>query len=180
IIACSEVMSALGIIASFAVYVAFPRLRRYHLYILPAAIAILAKPPAAIFAVLFAMFRLLFPDPSVAGRRPRAPESLEEAAPAFVACAVVLLLVKHMTPVSWSPGVVNAPDYLVTQPYVALLYFKMFFCPTGISAVYDLKPFVTTGDARLWIGFAFLLCISAAAIVGAIWKKTRTIGFGLF
>jgi tetratricopeptide (TPR) repeat protein len=179
IIACSEVMSALGIIASFAVYVAFPRLRRYHLYILPAAIAILAKPPAAIFAVLFAMFRLLFPDPSVAGRRPRAPERLEEAAPAFVACAVVLLLVKHMTPVSWSPGVVNAHDYLVTQPYVALLYFKMFFWPTGISSVYDLKPFVTFGDARLWIGFAFFLCISAAAIVGAVSAKTRTIGFGL-
>lgn len=179
IIACSEVMSALGIIASFAVYVAFPRLRRYHLYILPAAIAILAKPPAAIFAVLFALFRLLFPDHAIAGRRPQARAWLFEAAPAFVACAVVLLLVKHMTPVSWSPGVVNAHDYLVTQPYVALLYFKMFFWPTGISAVYDLKPFVTFGDARLWIGFAFFLCISAAAIVGAVSAKTRTIGFGL-
>src|SRR5713101_2741300 len=124
IIACSEVMSALGIIASFAVYVAFPRLRRYHLYILPAAIAILAKPPAAIFAVLFALFRLLFPDHAIAGSRPQARAWLFEAAPAFVACAVVLLLVKHMTPVSWSPGGVNAHDYLVTQPYVALLYFK--------------------------------------------------------
>jgi tetratricopeptide (TPR) repeat protein len=179
IIACSEVMSALGIIASFAVYVAFPRIRRYHLYILPAAIAILAKPPAAIFAVLFALFRLLFPDHAIAGSRPQARAWLFEAAPAFVACAVVLLLVKHMTPVSWSPGIVNAHDYLVTQPYVALLYFKTFFWPTGISAVYDLKPFVTFGDARLWIGFAFLLFISAAAIVAAVFNKTRVIGFGL-
>jgi tetratricopeptide (TPR) repeat protein len=45
--------------------------------------------------------------------------------------------------------------------------------------VYDLKPFVTLDDARLWIGFAFLLCISAAAIVAAIFNKTRIIGFGL-
>ena len=63
-----EVISALGVIASFAVYFAFPRLRRYYLFVLPAAIAILAKPTAAIFAVLFAVFRLLLPGP----RSPRA------------------------------------------------------------------------------------------------------------
>src|SRR3954468_11478381 len=61
IIASSEVISALGVIASFAGWFAFPHLRRYYLYAFPAAIAILAKPPAAIFAVLFAIFRLLFP-----------------------------------------------------------------------------------------------------------------------
>ena len=60
IIASSEVISTLGVIASFAVYLAFPRLRRYYLYVLPAAIAILAKPTAAIFAVLFAIYWLLF------------------------------------------------------------------------------------------------------------------------
>ena len=49
-------ISALGVMASFAMYFAFPRLRRYYLYVLPAAIAILAKPTAAIFAVLFAVF----------------------------------------------------------------------------------------------------------------------------
>src|SRR6266403_3465575 len=60
IIASSEVISTLGVIASFAVYLAFPRVRRSCLYTVPAAIAILAKPTAAIFAVLFAIYRLLF------------------------------------------------------------------------------------------------------------------------
>src|SRR5436190_3614507 len=59
IISSSEVISTLGVIASFAVYFAFPRLRGYYLYILPAAMGILAKPPAAIFAVLFASYCLL-------------------------------------------------------------------------------------------------------------------------
>ena len=68
IIASSEVISTLGVIASFAVYFAFPRLRRYYLYVLPAAIAILAKPTAAIFAVLFAIYRLFFPDRRIRGR----------------------------------------------------------------------------------------------------------------
>jgi tetratricopeptide (TPR) repeat protein len=179
IIASSDVISALGVIASFAEYLAFPRLRRYYLYVLPAAIAILAKPPAAIFPVLFAVFRLLFPDPAVAGRRPRAQAWFVEVVPPFVICGAVLLFVQHMTPPSWMAGAANAHDYLVTQPYVALLYFKTFFWPTGLSAVYDLKPFVTTGDARLWIGFAFAVFISAAAIVAAVYKKTRMIGFGL-
>ena len=60
-IASAEVISALGVIGSFAFYFAFPRLRRYCLYVLPAAIAILAKPTAAIFPVLFVLFRLCFP-----------------------------------------------------------------------------------------------------------------------
>jgi hypothetical protein len=179
IIASSDVISALGVILSFAVYFAIPRARRNYFYVLPAAIAILAKPTAAIFPVLFAVFRLLFPDPAVAGRRPRAPGRLEEVAPPFVICGALLLFVQHMTPRSWTPGAVNAYNYLITQPYVALLYFKTFFWPTGISAVYDLNPFVTTADTRFWIGLAFAVFISAAAIVTAIWKKTRMIGFGL-
>src|SRR6266849_6204577 len=65
IIASSEVISALGVMASFAIYFAFPQLRRYYLYALPAAIAILAKPTSAIFPVLFAIFRLLFPDEKI-------------------------------------------------------------------------------------------------------------------
>src|SRR5438094_67881 len=68
IISSSEVISTLGVIASFAVYFAFPRLRGYYLYILPAAMGILAKPPAAIFAVLFAIYLLLFPAKAIARR----------------------------------------------------------------------------------------------------------------
>src|SRR5438552_9261413 len=117
IIASSDVISALGVVASFAVYFASPRLRRYYLYVLPAAIAILAKPTATIFAVLFAVFRLLFPDPAVAGRRSRERERHVDVAMLVVICAVLLLFVQHMTPRSWTPGAVNAPDYPITQPY---------------------------------------------------------------
>jgi tetratricopeptide (TPR) repeat protein len=179
IIASSDVISALGVIASFAVYFAFPRLRRYYVYVLPAAIAILAKPPAAIFAVLFAVFRLLFPDPAVAERGPHARAWFVEVVPPFVICGAVLLFVQHMTPRSWTAGAANAHNYLITQPYVALLYFKTFLWPTGLSAAYGLNPFVATGDARFWIGFAFAIFMSAAAIMAAVFKKTRMIGFGL-
>jgi len=176
IIVSAEVISALGVIASFALYFAFPRLRRYFLYVLPATLAILAKPTAAIFPVLFAVFHLLFPDET---RRPRGRGRFVEVLPPFVICAALLSFVQHMTPHSWTAGAANAHDYLITQPYVALLYFKTFFWPTGISADYGLTPFATMGDARFWIGFAFAAFISTAAIVAASFKKTRIIGFGL-
>src|SRR5437763_8195017 len=60
VIASAEIISTLGIVGSFAVYFAFPNSRRYFLFVLPAAIAILAKPPAAIFPVLFAAYLILF------------------------------------------------------------------------------------------------------------------------
>lgn len=67
IIACSDVISTGGIVASFACYFAFPRGRRYFVYVLPAAIAVLAKPPAAVFAVLFAVYRLLVQETKTTG-----------------------------------------------------------------------------------------------------------------
>jgi Flp pilus assembly protein TadD len=175
IIASAEVISTLGVIASFAVYLAFPRLRRFYIYVLPAALAILAKPTAAIFPVLFALYRLLFRNEN---SKRRALGNFEIFAP-FVICAAMLLFVQHMTPHSWVAGAANVHNYLITQPYVMLLYFKTFFWPSGLSADYDLNPFVTTGDARVWIGFAFVVFISASAIVAAVVKTTRIISFGL-
>ncbi len=178
IIASSEVISTLGVIASFAVYFAFPNLRRYYLYVFPAAIVILAKPPAAIFAVLFANYRLLF-KPSDAPLGETRLQRVVELGPSFLICGAMLLLVQYMMPHSWIAGAANARNYLITQPYVALLYFKTFFWPSGLSADYDLDPFTTTDDPRFWTGFAFIVIFTICAIVAAVFKKTRLIGFGL-
>src|SRR6266480_1934305 len=178
IIASSEVISTLGIIASFAVYFAFPNLRRYYLYVLPAAIAILAKPPAAIFALLFAIYRLLF-EPKDARPGETRLQCVAEIFTPFVICGAMLLFVQRMTPHSWIAGAANAHNYLITQPYVALLYFKTFFWPSGLSADYDLNPFTTTDDPRFWAGFVFIILFTVCAIAASVSKKTRVIGFGL-
>ena len=173
IIASSEVIATLGVIASFAVYFAFPKARRYYLYVLPAAIAILAKPPAAIFAVLFAVYGLLFPEEKT--KR----DWLREVVPAFATCGAMLFFVQHMTPRSWISGAASPHNYLITQPYVACLYFKTYFWPTKLSADYDLNPFTTAADARFCIGFAFVILFIAGAVATATFKRTRLIGFGL-
>lgn len=176
VIVSAEVIATLGVMGSFAFYLAFPRLRRYLLFVLPAAIAILAKPTAAIFPALFVVFRLCF---ATRTGRSTSRMRLAEMVVPFPICGAVLLFVQHMTPHNWVAGAVNASNYLITQPYVALLYFKTFLWPTGISADYDLAPFVTTNDVRFWVGLAFAVLLGTGAIRAAAGKKTRMIGFGL-
>src|SRR5437016_8858794 len=93
--------------------------------------------------------------------------------------AAALLVVQALTPKSWVAGARDAHNYLITQPYVTLLYFKTFFWPSGLSADYDLNPFTTTDDPRFWAGFAFVALFIMAAIAAVVFKKTRVIGFGL-
>jgi Flp pilus assembly protein TadD len=172
IIASAEIISTLGIVGSFAVYFEFPNARRYFLYVLPAAIGILAKPPAAIFPVLLATFFISFP----AARSKR--WLLEIAVPLVIGTAL-LLFVQHMTPTSWVAGARDAHNYLITQPYVALLYFKTFFLPNDLSADYDLNPFTSTSDPRFWIGIVFVVLLLTMSIFTARSGKMRVIGFGL-
>jgi tetratricopeptide (TPR) repeat protein len=176
IISLSEVVSTLGVVSSFAVYLAFPHLRRYYIYALPAASTILAKPTASIFAVLFAVYHILFPNS--ASRRPVLARIAETLTP-FVICVAMLLLVQRMTPRTWASGAPNAYNYLITQPYVALLYFKTFFWPADLSADYDLNPFSSTNDPRFWVGVVFIILLLTMSILSARPKQTRVISFGL-
>ena len=84
-----------------------------------------------------------------------------------------------MTPHSWVAGARNIHDYLLTQPYVALLYFKTFFWPNDLSADYDLNSVVTANDARFWIGMGFVVALLTMSILAARFRSTRAIGFGL-
>jgi Flp pilus assembly protein TadD len=172
--ASSDLISTLGVIGSFVIYATFPQLRRYYVYALPASAAILAKPVAAIFPLLFATYSLLF-QPANAPRLQR----LAQTAMPFVTCGALLLFVQRMTPHSWIAGAANTRNYLITQPYVVMLYFRTFFWPSDLSADYDLNPFTTTDDPRFWAGFAFIVLLVAMSVLAARFKGTRVIGFGL-
>lgn len=173
IIASAEIISALGILGSFALYFAFPNVRRYDLFVLPAALAILAKPPAAIFVVLFAVYRFIFPSHETRLRR------ATQIAKLLIICTVLLFFVQYMTPRSWVSGARSTHDYLISQPYVALLYLKTFFWPNDLSADYDLNSISSTSDPRFWIGSAFVAAVLTMSILCARSKRAHVIGFGL-
>ena len=183
IIASAEIISTLGIVASFVLYFEFPNLRRYDLFVLPAAIAILAKPPAAIFVVLFAVYIFIFQNNESRLRR------AVQIAELFIICTVFVFFVQYMTPRTWIAGARNVHDYLLTQPYVALLYFKTFFWPNDLSADYDLNSISSTHDPRFWIGIAFVaVLLTMSTCLAVAWRRRilaerdqpmRVITFGL-
>ena len=178
IIASAEIMSALGIVSSFAVYFQFPKTRKYFFYALPATLAILAKPPAAVFAVLFAVYTFLF-RPSVTRPAATRQERAREIAVPFLICAAMLLFVQAMTPSTWISGAATARNYLITQPYVALLYFRTFGWPGDLSADYDLDPLTGMDDSRFWAGSLFVVLLVTMSILCARYKQTRVLSFGL-
>ncbi len=178
IIARSDILSTLAVAGGLAVYLSLPRCRPWQLHLLPVALGMLAKPITAVYAPLFALWLLLFPDASGSGRR-RVLRSLADVAAAFAVCGAMSLFIWKMTPKTWVAGAADARQYLITQPYVALLYFKTFFWPSGLSADYDLTGFSNAADGRLWAGIAFAQCLVAGGIVAACFRRTRVIGFGL-
>jgi Flp pilus assembly protein TadD len=90
-----------------------------------------------------------------------------------------MLLVQNMTPHTWVAGATDAKSYLMTQPFVALLYVRTFLWPTGLNGDYDLSPFRSIHDPRFWAGLVFVILLLAGSIVAALRRKTRLIGFGL-
>jgi len=170
ICARSDVISTLGVLAGFAIYLFLPRWRPSFLYLLPVAVGILAKPIGAVFAPLFAIYLLLFEE-----RRCL----LRHIFASFLVCGLMSLLVWKMTPKTWIGGAVDAAGYLVTQPYVLLLYFKTFLRPSGLSADYDLGSLSSAEDPRLWAGILFLVLFLAACVLSLSFRKSRVIGFGL-
>jgi tetratricopeptide (TPR) repeat protein len=182
IIGSAEIISSVGVIASFALYFAFPRTRRFYLFVAPAAICILAKPPAAIFAVLFAIYRLLFP-PNAERRATTRLSAIRawaiEVVPPLLICAILVGFVQHMTPQTWIAGARNNQEYLMTQPYVLWRYLCTFLWPSDLSADSDLDPFHSTAQALFWFGLLFLAGFVSAAIGLCFARRMRLIGFGL-
>jgi len=168
----AEVQSTLGVVAGLVLYICFPSLRRYWLYLLPVAIGVLAKPPALIFPVLLFLY-LKWIDEESGGT------ALRNLVPSIVVIVALAILSAKMTPPAFNPGVVSAWGYRITQPLVMFRYFMKFFIPTGLSADTDHVPLNSLLDDGGIQGMLFL-----AALVGAIvWtsrrRELRPIAFGL-
>ena len=170
IIAQGDVISTLAVLVSLAWAQRSAGARRSGLCALPAA-GVLAKPPAAMFAPLYAVYAWLF-EAENTGRWFR-------VGVAFALCGAATGFVSHMTPRHWVGGAASTSGYLLTQPYVALLYFKTFFWPAGLSADYDLAPFATWHDARCVAGFLFMLGLFVATGFCVVRRRLRVVGFGL-
>jgi protein O-mannosyl-transferase len=176
IIQRADLLSTLGVVAALVLYVRFPQRRNSGLYLLPFVLGVLAKAPALVFPLLLLAYVFLFEEPlSIRGFWAAARRS----APATALALLLAFLASAMTPKSFAPIVQPAYGYRITEPYVALRYFRSFFLPTRLSADTELRVFPSLLRLEALAGFLFL-----AALLWAIWAMarrphTRPIAFGL-
>ena len=176
IIQRGDLYSTLGVGAGILIYAAAPGARKFGLYLLPVVAALFSKPPALVFpALLFFYIWLLEED----GQSTRLMRSLARAAPAILVTAAMGWLNWFMTPREFNPGVPSASAYRITQPLVALRYFRTFFLPGNLTADTDMAPVASVWRGGAWIGFLFVIAILALIWFCSRRRELRPIAFGL-
>jgi len=165
-----EVLSTLGVVASLAVYARWPARRWTGAYLVPFVLGALAKPPALVFPGLLLAYSALVE------RRAR---PWRDALPSVIAVAAIGWWTVTRTPPTLVTGAADRTAYLLTQPFVALRYFGLFFAPTGLSADNDWPLVSGPADPMVIAGAAFVM-----TVLWAIWwlrdrEPGRFIAFGL-
>jgi len=176
IIQRADLYCTLGCVAALYLYARFPGLRRTGLYLLPFTLAMLSKPPATVFPVLLMLYVFFFESAGHSARRWRL--SLIAALPALGLAAILLFVQMRMTPETFSPGILSASDYRLTQPFVWLRYVGSLFLPIHLNVDTDLNPFIEL-NGRALIGILFVCGLIAVTIYAARGRKLYPIAFGL-
>lgn len=181
----SDVLSTLGIVASFVSYLYLPRSRRFHLYLLPMVLGALAKPPAVMFAPLLLVYILLFeeelplPDVLKAESGAKVWGALLRAAPALLLGVAAFSFVEGMNPAEQTYGGAGRIDYLRTQPWVWFHYLQLFLVPAGLTADTDWKIIQSWTDPRVFAGTVLVLALAWTILRTSRIRQWRPVSFGL-
>jgi protein O-mannosyl-transferase len=168
IIARSEILSTLGVVLGLVLFARGGAARRFHLYLIPVVLAILARESGAMFAPLLLVYVWLF-EPKT---------RLTAAVPAFVVCTAAGALSLWMA-TTYSPGGTSRWHYLLTQPFVIVHYAMSVFLPLRLSADTHWPLVVDPFNWQVAAGLAFVAAALALAWIASRRRVTRPITFGL-
>jgi tetratricopeptide (TPR) repeat protein len=181
IIARSEILSTLGVVAALLLFAGGGSPRRYHLYLIPAALGILSKEPAAMFAPLLFLYVALF-ERELSLRELLRPRNMAAVLrvtwPAFLVCFGMVAAGMRLA-TTYSPGGTSRWHYLLTQPSVVLHYAVSLFLPLQLSADTQWPLVMNPLDGRMFAGAVFVAAALALAWVTSRQKETRPIAFGV-
>lgn len=169
IIQRGDLYVSLGMVAGLVLYARNPGWRRYGVYLLPPIAAMFAKPPAAVFVLFLVAYVVVIERASPL-----------RAIPAFASSIAFLILEKVMTPPTFFHTSLKSFDYWITQPYVALRYFRSFFLPLYLNVDTDLTAFHSLANPLVWVGVVFCALLAAAARFTARHAEWRAVSFGLW
>jgi len=181
IIARSEILSTLGVVLALVLFTGGGAARRYHLYLIPAALGTFGKETGAMFAPLAFLYVVLFERERSLRQMFSVREigaALRATWPSFVVCFAIVATGMRLA-TNYTPGGTSRWHYLLTQPFVIVHYMLSLFLPVHLSA--DTQwPLVTDPlDNRVLIGAAVVAASLALAWVASRTRVTRPIAFGI-
>jgi len=168
----SELLSTIGLLASFLLFIHSALARRTLLYLLPLALGALAKAPLVVFAPLLYAYVRLYEKQS-----PR--RALRTMLPSLVLGIALLAFLSAMNSPQWQSGGGSRWHYLITQPFVWLHYARLFVLPIGLTADTDWQPFGHWYDTRAIAGYAFIAFLVWLTRIAWRHEERKPVAFGL-
>jgi tetratricopeptide (TPR) repeat protein len=177
--ASSDSISTFWVVAAMALYIYYPRLRKWFLYLIPVLIGTLFKQPALVFPGLLAVYCFLFENRE---EKTTLPQRLIKTGliilPSLILSGILYKLQASLTSSSYITG--GSPfNYIITQPFVTLHYFFTFFIPVGLSADSDWIAFTSISNYRFLVGLVFIVALVWIILRQLNNKKFAPIVFGL-
>ncbi len=175
IISRSDLYSTLGVVAGLTLFAYRDSsiLRKIpYFYLVPLVLGLLSKPTALMFAPIQIAYMYC-----IEGERSIA-NIFKKSLPSLLLVIGLGYFVHYMDPqVSYFSQ--QAPWwYRLTQPFVLLRYFSLYFLPIGLSADTDMRPFHQWSDLRIYVGVGFLLFMFLFSFYALRKKTTRPLAFG--
>ena len=186
ILSRSDGFSTLMLLLAFVIYIYFPAKRKYQLYLIPYIFGFFVKEPTLMFAPILFVYIALFEKQADLSKIFN-KENWKKVWGSFISIFHILviggglyLFSYFMTPKTNVWADISRWDYLITQPFVIVQYFKTFILPTELSADTDWQPLSTIFDIRMFMGIMF--------IIGMLWLALRLsrnvilrpVSFGIF
>ena len=178
----SDIFSTLAVVSALLMYLN-KTLRKYQLYLIPAVLGMFSKEQAGVLAGIIFFYLFIFEEKIANFFNFKEIvqvfiRCILKSLPSLVICSAIFIMGVKLSK-TWTPGGYDRMAYLMTQSYVVMDYFKMFFYPEGLSADTDWELVRSNSDPRLWKGLLFLV-ISIIIILKTMFNKNlRFVSFGL-
>jgi protein O-mannosyl-transferase len=177
IIQRADLYATLGVVAGTVIFIRFPGLRKFGIYLLPVILGAMSKATAVVFGGIVLVYVFLFEEDADWKRWwPTILRSL----PALIVSVILAEMNIHLTSKSYLPSMTPPPLYWATQPYVLMKYVRSFFLPLWLSADTDLNPFTGFSDPLAIVGILFCLALLAVGFWAIKRREHRPIAFGIF
>jgi tetratricopeptide (TPR) repeat protein len=181
IISRSDLLSTFFVIAAFDIFIYFPKLRKWGIFLIPFLLGMFTKLTSAMFIPLLISYYYIFEylQFDIVTRKIKRKELLLQSLLLISIMLALVVFVMKMQSDTFVPGTHSRWHYLITMPYVLLHYFISFFYPYKLSADTDWTVITSVLDIRFFIGMLFILLMMVAFIISIRNRKLAPISFGI-